>query len=142
MEKTAFFAPDDRKYCFTVMSFGPTNSPGFYTAMMRNFKGEWDTLFIIRVSALQKWEDLDITVTASKEIMIGKKKLVWGSKTIIDDILLWCDIQGLIMILFTCVCELFLNYRVSFRLHKCEFLKKRLEYVVGDILCHENFLPN
>ena len=31
MEKIAFFDPDDLKYCFTVMPFGPTNSPGFYT---------------------------------------------------------------------------------------------------------------
>jgi hypothetical protein len=39
MDKTAFFAPDDLKYCFTVMPFGPTNYPGFYTCMMRDFKG-------------------------------------------------------------------------------------------------------
>ena len=48
-------------------------------------------------------------------------KLVWGSKTIIDDILLWCDKKDLTLLLFTCVCEVFQKYRVSFRLDKCEF---------------------
>ena len=33
-EKLAFFAPNDRKYCFNVMPFGPTNALAFYTAMM------------------------------------------------------------------------------------------------------------
>ena len=63
-EKLAFF-PDDLKYCFTVMPFGPTNNPGFYTAMMKDFKTEWDTLFIIRITALKSYEGQTITVTAS-----------------------------------------------------------------------------
>ena len=79
--------------------------------MMRDFKEEWDTLFIIRVSALKIWKGENITVVATKDIMIGSRKLVWGSKCIIDDILLWCDIQELVLILFTCVCEVFLKYR-------------------------------
>ena len=44
-EKLAFFGPDDFKYCFTVIPFEPTNAPTFYTAMMRNFKEEWDLVF-------------------------------------------------------------------------------------------------
>ena len=39
-EKLAFFALDDRKYTFNVMSFGPTNVPPFYTAMMKDLKDE------------------------------------------------------------------------------------------------------
>ena len=39
-EKLAFFSPDNLKYCFNVMPFGPTNAPAFYTAMMKNFKTE------------------------------------------------------------------------------------------------------
>ena len=137
-EKPALFAPDDQKYCFIVMPFGPTNSPGFYTAMMRDFKEEWDTLFILRVSAMKQFLGKNITVTATNEILIGTKKLVWGSKTIIDDILLWCDEKDLVLTLFTCVCEVFQKYRVSFRLDKCEFSKKRVKYVGHDILCHGN----
>ena len=49
-EKLDFFAPDDRKYIFNVMPFEPTNVPAFYTAMMEDFKDEWDTLFILDIS--------------------------------------------------------------------------------------------
>ena len=52
-EKLAFFTPSDIKYCFTVIPFGPTNAPDFYTAMMKDFTTEWDTLFLIRITALK-----------------------------------------------------------------------------------------
>ena len=131
-EKLAFFTPDELKYCFTVIPFGPTNNPGFYTAMMKDFKTEWDTLFIIRITALKSYEGQTITVTANQDILITAVKLVWGSKTTIDDILLWCDKTKLILISFQCVCEFFKKFRVSFRMDKCEFLKKRgFLYVLG-----------
>ena len=137
-EKLAFLTPNDLKFCFTVMPFGTTNAPGFYTAMMKDFKTEWDNLFIIRITAMKTYNGFAIIITINNDIMIGGVKLVWGSKTIIDDILLWCEEQGLVMILFTCVCKVFLKYRVSFRLDKCEFLRKRVEYVGHDILRHGN----
>ena len=34
MEKSAFFAPDDRKYCFKVMPFGFVKAPSCYSCMM------------------------------------------------------------------------------------------------------------
>ena len=37
-DKLAFFSPDDWKYTFKVMPFGPTNAPAFYSAMMKNMK--------------------------------------------------------------------------------------------------------
>ena len=133
-EKLAFFSPDDLKYCFNVMPFGPTNAPAFYTAMMKNFKDEWDILFIITVMKLKTHNALPISLTANNDIIIGGKKLIWGSKTIIDDILLWCAIKKFGIILFESVCRVFKKYRVSFRLDKCEFLKSRVEYVGHDIL--------
>ena len=45
-EKLAFFAPDNQKYMFLLMPFGPTNAPGFYSDMIKKFKYEWDILFI------------------------------------------------------------------------------------------------
>ena len=132
-EKLAFFAPDDLKYCFNVMPFGPTNAPPFYTAMMKNLKDEWDKLFIIRVVALKRHDDALITLTAANEIMIGNKLLVSGSKTIIDDILLWCACKKLVMVYFECVCEVFKKYSVIFRIDRCEFLKKIVEYVGHDL---------
>ena len=123
-EKLAFFTPSDEKLCFTVIPFGPTNAPGLYTAMMKDFKTEWDDLFIIRVTAMKTYNSLIIRVDSNQDVIIGGVKLVWGSKTIIDDILLWRDKKELTLLLFTCVCEFFQKYRVSFQFDKYEFLKK------------------
>ena len=137
-EKLAFFAPDDLKYCFNVMPFGPTNAPPFYTAMMKKFKTEWDKLFVIRALALKLFNGKAISLQGSDTILIGTKSLIWGSKTIIDDILLWCDHKTLLLLYLKCVCEVFQKYRVSFRLDKCEFLNPRIEYVGHDVLTHGN----
>ena len=51
-EKLALFAPDNHKYCFSVIPFGPTYAHTFYSAMMSNFKDEWDELYIIQVKSL------------------------------------------------------------------------------------------
>ena len=75
-------------YTFNVMPFGPTNAPVFYTAMMKDLKDEWDKLFIIKVLKLSTHNGKPITLTAVDEIKIGRKPVIWGSKVIIDDILL------------------------------------------------------
>ena len=121
------------------MPFIPTNSPAFYKAMMKNLKDEWDKLFIIQVLRLKTHDSKPITLTAADEIKVGCKPIIWSSKLIINDILLWCDIKKYSLILFKCVCEVFKKYRVSFHLEKCEFLRPRVEYVGHDILCHGNY---
>ena len=40
VEKLAFFAPDHKKYAFTVIPFWQVNAPAFYSCMMGNFKVE------------------------------------------------------------------------------------------------------
>ena len=102
--------------------------------MMKYFKDKWDTLFILTILKINTHNSLPITLTANNDIMIGNNKLIWGSKTIIDDILLWYEYKDFSMILFTCVCKVFEKYRISFRLDKCEFLKIQVEYVEHDIL--------
>ena len=84
-EKLAFFAPDGQKYCFTVMPFGPSNAPTFYTAMMSDFKCEWDYLFIIKLRATDKIDGKDVSVSNSNDIHVGDLSIDSGSKTIIDD---------------------------------------------------------
>ena len=44
-DKLAFFAPDGKKYTYTVMPFVPVNAPSFYTAIVRRFQAEWMHLF-------------------------------------------------------------------------------------------------
>ena len=121
------------------MPFGPTNAPTLYTAIVNMFKDAWDTLFIITFAKLKIYNALPVTLTANNNIMIGNKKLIWGSKTIIDDILLWCTIKELVITLFECVCKILKKYRVSFRSDKYEFLKSRVEYVGHDILRKGNY---
>ena len=86
--------------------------------------------------ALKKYNGENIRLSTASVVAIDAKSLIYGSKTIIDGILLWCDVKAFILLYFRCVCEVFKQYRVSFRLDKCEFLKHRVEYVGHDILRH------
>ena len=96
------------------MPFGPTNAPPFYTAMMKDFKDEWDKLFILRLIEMKTYEGNVIVLSAAGIITIGGKKIVFSSKTIIDDISLWYDVKPLTLVYFCCVCEVFKKYQVSF----------------------------
>jgi hypothetical protein len=111
-DKLAFFAPDNKKYTFGVMPFGPRNAPAFYTCMMGIFWDNWNALYRSRHP------------TNTSHL---------GSRVIIDDILLWSISLAALLAYFTCVCDVFLKYRVTFQLEKCEFLTNRVEYVDHDI---------
>ena len=108
-DKLAFFGPDDYKYCYTVMPFGPTNAPTFYTAMMRNFKQEWDSLFIERVGKLKQVAGHNVTMTSEGNVSVNGKQIKSGSCSIIDDILIWCCYEELVVFYFECVCIVFQN---------------------------------
>ena len=113
-----------------LMPFHPTNAPEFYSAMMKDFKDEWDALFLEFLQRLDVLDDADVVVTATtQEIFIGQAKIMSGSRTIIDDILLWCSNIPAILLYFECVCKIFQKHRVSFHLDKCNFLKDRVECV-------------
>ena len=76
------------------MPFGPTNEPSFYTAMLKDLKDEWDNLFILRIIAMKTYNNYPIVLMATHTITIADKPVIWGSKTIIDDILLWYNIKN------------------------------------------------
>ena len=117
------------------MPFGHTNAPGLYIATMKDFETEWDNLFIIRITARKTYNNLIIRVDTNQDVIIGEVKLVWGSKTIIDDILLWCDKKDLTLLLFTCMCEVFQKYRVSFLLDNANFQKN--EWNMWDMIFYD-----
>ena len=50
-EKLAFFAPNNRKYTFKVMPFGPTSAPAYYTCMMQELQVQWHALFFFGENA-------------------------------------------------------------------------------------------
>ena len=132
-EKLAFFAPNNKKYTYTVMPFGPMNAPAFYTYMMQKFKDEWDALFYQTLRQSPTLDTHDITVTTSNQVTLDNEIVQTGSKGIIDDILIWSTALPTVLAYFECVCQVFQKYRVSFRLDKCEFLKERVEYVGHDL---------
>lgn len=123
-EKLAFFAPDNRKYCYTVMPFGPTNAPAFYTCMMHQFKGEWDELLIIKLQLLPEFINLTLSWSDFHVIKVGTvTQFTMGSKVIIDDILLFGNNRKYLVIYLECVCIIFQKYRVSFQLKNANFSK-------------------
>ena len=133
VEKLAFFAPNDKKYAFTVMPFGPTNAPAFYTCMMQELRDQWDSLFYETLRNTERLQSGSVTVSHTNDVKIDGKKEYTGSKGIIDDIVIWSTNLDAALTYFECVCQVFQQYRVSFRLDKCEFLKDRVEYVGHDL---------
>ena len=123
------------------MHFGPVNAPPFYTCMMGNLKEEWN-LFFIETLQDYAWnkkivDNMTVTVV-DEEIFVGGNQLYSGTKSIIDDILIWSSSIGYIFIYFECVCRVFQKYRVSFRQDKCHFLLNRVEYVGHDLKADGN----
>lgn len=137
-EKLAFFAPNGKKYTFTVMPFGPTNSPSFYTFMMNDFQSDWNKLFFETARGMNTIKGEVIEVLANDTILISDKRVVIGSKIIIDDILLYSTHQQLLLLYLDCICKTFQKFRCSFQLKKCEFLKERVEYVGHDLTSEGN----
>ena len=117
------------------MPFGPFNALAFYSCMMGNFKVEWDSLFLESMSLMYssntKLDGKKISVI-DNVVFVDNVKLHSGTKSIIDDILIWSNNLPDIFIYFECVCKVFQKHRVSFRLDKCRFLQERIEFVGHD----------
>ena len=194
MEKLAFFAPNGKKYTFTVMPFGPRNAPTFYTLITRIIQEEATTLF--KLICNNKRVDLDATSSLQPDFVVSKlprtddykiscsgdylpnlkvdtshsssdksplfgaedstplsddgnltvrqqmnnsnKHHLTGSRVIIDDIMLRSTSISLLLLLLECYLRIYLKYRITLNLKKCNFLKKRFEFVGHDILSMGN----
>jgi hypothetical protein len=115
-DRLAFFLPDDEKYAFSVMPFGPRNAPGFYTCMMHVLSLEWNALFKARHPNAKHT----------------------GDHIIIYNILLYAVDKVELLDYLECVLEVCQKYRLSLKLSKCDFLKERVEYVGHDLTSDEN----
>ena len=106
--------------------------------MMSNFKDNWDNSFIICVKELPYINGEPVRITDSFDIFVGKQNITSETRTIINEILLYCINKSLILLYLECICIIFCKYRVSFRLDKCEFLEDLTEYVGHDITSDGN----
>ena len=136
-----FFVPDDKKYCFKGMPFGPVNAQAFYSCIMGNLKKEWDGLFVGRLreyaTSGKLLEGQKVTLQQD-DIYLGDNKLYSGTTSIIDNILIWSSTIATVLLYFEYVCLVFQKYRVSFRQNKCHYLMDRVEYVGHDLLAYGN----
>ena len=113
VEKLAFFGPDNKKYGFTAMPFGPMNAPPFYTCMMGAFKIEWDLLFVELMTGYATTNSLlgGQKVTISDDIFyLDGVKATSGTKSIIDDVLIWSNNVEAVLLYFEYVCCVFQKY--------------------------------
>ena len=72
-EKSDLFAPDNQEYTFLVMPFGPTNTPDFYSDMMKNFKYEWYVVFVETLCEIGTLINEQVALTETYEVFIGYK---------------------------------------------------------------------
>ena len=57
-----------------------------------------------------------ISITHDGDVVTKDRQLNFYSKVTINDILLWCSDSTLLVLYFSCVCEILQKYRVSFEL--------------------------
>ena len=106
--KLAFFTPEGKKR-WTVMPMGATNAHPVFVALISKFKKEWD-----KTAEALKLQN-------------------YGSRVIVDDIILFAfDIPTLLQY-FECVLKTLQHYRCTAKLRKCRFLPKIAEFVGLDI---------
>lgn len=194
--KLAFFAPDNKKYTYKVMPFGPRNAPTYYIAITRIIQDEATKLFRY-ISTQQKVDlhpdtsmqpesaienlprtdsysdsclrmmlpnlalDPEYTTSVSTENPINDPNVhvvpteggectvrqrmassdqthTTGSAVIIDDLLLRSTSKSLLLLLLECFCRVYLKYRVTLKISKCDFMQEKFEFVGHDVLSTGN----
>ena len=101
-EKLAFFAPSVEKKTYEVLPFGPTKAPSFYTAMIQSLRKEWLLLYADTKHPIHL-DSAPVTI-------------ICNEKFIIDDILLYSNNANTLIHYFSCVAQVFIKYRLSFKL--------------------------
>ena len=84
----SLFRPRRPKIYFNIMPVSITNDSALHTTMIKYLKDKRYKLLILYISERKRCQNIDITLTTTEYIMIGGRKLICGSKTIIDHIIL------------------------------------------------------
>ena len=112
MAKTAFHAPNGRKYCWTVMPFGLKNCPPVYISMMHDLKDLW--------TEMATAEGLDMSRNN-------------GSTLIVDDTFIFAVGIEHIFLLVRCICLISRKYHLTWKLKKAQWLPSKVEFVGVDL---------
>lgn len=112
IDKTAFYAPFGRKYVWLVMPFGLRNAPAIFISMMHDFKALWTMLC----------EKHKINPSENE-----------GSTIIMDDCFMFSYCIENVFIITECVCIIARKYHLTWKLKKCRWLPKEVEFVGVDI---------
>ena len=109
-----------------VIPSGPKNASVFYTATMKIFQEEWNAGFDKTIVDPPNPQDLLDNASGSRTSPV---RTVFGSMIVIDDIFLYGTNVYQLLRYFASVATIFLKYRLSFKLAKCNFFSKRVEYL-------------
>ena len=71
-------------------------------------------------------------------VHIDDVTLMSGTKSIIDDVLIWVNNVQVILLYLECAYTILQKYRAGFRLDKCWFLQSRVEFVRRDLTSDGN----
>ena len=122
------------------MPAGSVNAPELYLCMMGNLKKNgmryW-TRWWSHTLCLKKIDDKKVHIL-NGNIHLDSDWLYSGTKSIIDNVLIWSSNIWCFLIHFECVCRVFQKYRISFRQNTYHFLLDRVEYVGYNLLSDEN----
>ena len=117
--------------------------------MEKEFRGELflpdlmvDPEFVLQdntsFTGLPPQETYTAATTIRQQTSTGGHEIVTGSRTIIDDGLLWSNSLLMLLLLFECVSKVLAEYRVSLKISKCHLISDIFECVGRDILQHRN----
>ena len=87
-------------------------------------------------------ETYTTTTTVRKRITFSNDVIVSGSRTIIDDVLMLYNVPATLLPLFECGNQVFLKYRVSTKITKCDMFSEKFEYIGRDVLQAKNTTAN
>ena len=74
-----------------------------------------------------------VATTIRQKSSDGAHEVITGSRTIIDDILLWKNGQSVVLLMFEFMYRVLMKYHISLKIKKCNFFSDWFEYMGRDI---------
>ena len=91
------------------------NIPLFYTTMIQNLREEWLILFAESKNSIS--------------IINPPATVICDHKIIMDDIFLFYNHGPTFLHYLSCISQVFIKYRLSFKFSKCEYFNTRVDFL-------------